>query len=550
MSFKALISEKINREINWPFSILTVLAVILTRNFLEIFSSPFYQGDFFPGFFVFLHSPLFYISVIFSLVLLVFYLAKLEFKQAFNLGILFSPIMLIPPLIDLLVSGGRGAGIAYLFFNSFSEMLPSLFSFFGRFIDPGITLGIRIEIALILIVIGYLIYRGTKNLKKTILGVIIGYLLIFFYFSFPSIFGLLFGNIEHFRFISGSGSNSAIYLTLNDLFSNSLANSIHYLHDLPADTALLFNQQFYVLINRLVWLFVLVQAFWLFYLGNRRVFDAWRKNLRWERVFYYMAISILGLFLGWRVSAMPHSFNSLDILGLLVFSILVALSFWLAVGINDLADGKTDSLSNPGRPLVKGTITVREQNLINLVLFLFIVMGAATINYLVLILFLLFQAVYFVYSAPPLRLKKIFGLSSLLVGSNALLMAMAGFYFVAPIQKFSFFPKSILALILFVFTLWVNVKDVKDHEGDKAEGIKTIPVIFGLKWGKRIISALVILALLTIALVFKLNQIVIASVIFSIISFLLINREDYEERPIFIAFFLYLAICIASLTFS
>lgn len=549
MSIKTILSERISQEINWPFSILTVLAVILTRNFLEIFSSPFYQGDFFPGFFVFLHSPLFYISVIFSLVLLIFYFARLEFKQAFNLGILFSPIMLIPPLIDLIATGGRGAGIAYLFFDSFSGMVPSALTFFGKFIDPGITLGIRIEIALILIGIGYLIQTRTKNYKKTILCVVLGYLIIFFYFSFPSVFALLFGNANHFKSAS-LPEGRAIYLTLNDLFSNSLASSIHYLHDLPNDVVLLHNQQFYILINRLIWLFVLAQSFWLFYLGNRRVFDAWRKNLRWERVFFYLAISVLGLFLGWRASAMPHSFNALDILGLLVFFILVALSFWLAVGINDLADIKTDKLSNPSRPLVKGAISSKEQNFINLFLFLLVLSGAATINYLVLILFLLFQAIYFIYSAPPLRLKKVFGASSLLVGFNALLMTMAGFYFVAPIQKLSFFPKNILALILFAFVLGVNIKDIKDYEGDRAEEIKTIPVVFGLEWGKRILGVMMALALIMVALATKFRGIAIASLFFSVIFFLLIIRKDYEEKPVFIAFFFYLAICIASLALS
>lgn len=542
-SLKERIAEAINREINWSFSILTVLAVILIRDFLETFSNPHYQGNFFPASFVFLHAPLFYISVIFSLVLLIFYFAKLEFKQAFNLGILFSPIMLLPPIIDLLITGGRGAGMAYLFFNSFSEMAQSLLSFFGKFIEPGITLGIRIEVALILIGLGYLIYLRTKNLKKMILGVVIGYLIFFFYFSFPSIFVFLFGNIDYFRTISGVPIN----LALNDLFFNSLANSIHYLQDLSSDKAFLFDQQFYIMANRLVWLFLFVQSIWLFYLGNRRVFDAWRKNLRWERVLYYLAISILGILFGFRMSAIHHVFNAVDILGLLVFFISVALSFWLAVGINDVYDIKTDSISNPARPLIKKTITVKEQNLINLFLFVFIITALATINYLVLVLFLLFQAVYFIYSVPPLRLKKIFGLSSLLVGFNALLILMAGFYFVAPVQKLSFFPKNILALILFGFTLGVNIKDIKDYEGDKADGIKTVPVVLGLRWGKRIIGALTVLALLTVALIAKFKNITIASLVFSFILFLLINRKDYEEKPVFIAFFFYLAVCIISL---
>ncbi|MBU2037453.1 UbiA family prenyltransferase [Patescibacteria group bacterium] len=546
MSLKDQVAKLIEKEINLPFAVLSILAVILIRACLELFSSPWYLGDIFSAFFIFLNFPLYFCSVIFSLVLITYYFTGLEFKKVFNLGVLFSSVILLPPIIDLIVSGGRGLGMAYLFFDSFSEMLPSLLSFFGKFIEPGITLGIRIEVVLVLAGIAYLTYLKSKSFKKTIFALVVSYLVLFFLFSFPSIFAILFGNIDYYR-VANQPAGSAAYQSLSDLLSNSLANGVHNLQGLPTDKTLLFNQQLYILINRLLWLIVLAQSVWLFYLGAPKVFKAWLKNLRWERVFYYWAISILGLFISFQWMSIDYSFNPVDILGLIVFFILVALSFWLAVGINDLYDIETDSISSPNRPLAIGTITVGQQNLINLFLGLFILMGLATINYAVLVLLLVFQAVYFIYSVPPLRLKRIFGLSSLLVGFNALLVMMAGFYFIAPIQKISFFPKHVLAMALFSFTLVAGIKDIKDYEGDKTNEIMTIPVVFGLKWGKRILGALAVLALLAVAWLTSLKSIAITSLIFSPILFVLINREDYEERPIFSAFFIYAAICVISL---
>jgi 4-hydroxybenzoate polyprenyltransferase len=549
MSLKEKISARINKEINWPFFILTVLAVILVRNLLEMYSNPFYHIDFSPGYFVFLTTPLFFSAILLSLILLIYYFARLEFRQAFNLGILFFPIILTPPLIDLAVTGGRGAGMAFLSNDSWSSVFTSLFTFFGKFVEPGITLGIRVEIVLIIIGIGYLVYSRTRSFRRSIGGAALAYLILFFYMVFPTIFALLFGNVAHFK-TSSMPDGRASVLALKNLFANSLVSSVHFLQDLPQDKGLLYIQQFNILTNRAGWLLLLSLSLWLFYLGNKRVFDAWKRNLRWERIFYYLAISILGIYLGWRTWVPSYSFSALDILGLIIFFILVAMSFWLAVGINDLSDIKTDRISNSSRPLVKGTISPKEQNFINLFLFVFILMGAATINYLVLIMLLFFQAVYFIYSAPPLRLKRFLGLSSLLVGLNGLLAAMAGFYFIALIQRISFFPKYILAMILLGFTLAVNIKDIKDYEGDKADGIKTIPVFFGLEWGKRIIAILAALALIIVALLTHFKSIEIASFIFSVIFFFLIIRKDYEEKPIFSAFFCYLAICIIAMIFS
>lgn len=546
MALKDQVAKLISIDINLPFAVLSLLAIILIRACLELFSSPWYLGDIFSAFFIFLNFPLYFCSVIFSLILIAFYFSGLEFKKVFNLGVLFSSVILLPPIIDLIISGGRGIKMAYLFFDGFPEMLPSFFSFFGKFIEPGITLGIRIEVALILAGLAYLTYLKSKSFKKIILALAISYTVLFFLFSFPSIFAIFFGNIDHYRVV-GQSAGSAAYQSLDNLVKNSLVNGIHSLQVLPTDRTLLFNQQLYVLINRLLWLLVLAQSAWMFYLGAPNIFKAWLKNLRWERTFYYLAISLIGLFVGFRWTPANYYFNPVDILGLVIFFILIALSFWLAVGVNDLYDVKTDSISSPKRPLVSGAITVNQQNLINLFLGLFIVMGLMTINYAILVMLLVFQAVYFIYSVPPLRFKRIFGLASLLVGFNALLVMLAGFYFISPIQKIDFFPKHVLAMTLVGFTLVASIKDIKDYEGDKADEIMTIPVIFGLVWGKRIIGALTVLALLAMAWLTSLKGITIASLVFSPILFLLINREDYEERLIFNAFFIYAAICVVSL---
>ncbi|MDD5430790.1 MAG: UbiA family prenyltransferase [Candidatus Pacebacteria bacterium] len=545
--FTEKIEKLIDREVNWTSAALLMFSVSFIRLFLEAYSSPGYQGYFFSGYSTFLHAPLLFIAIFLSLMILTICFVKLEFNKSVNLVVLFSSIIMTPPITDLIVTGGKGMGIAYVFFSNFKEGLYDFLAFFGKIVDPGINYGIRLEVFIILAGFGYLVYLKSKNIKKVILGILICYAIFFFYLTFPSIFAILFGSSESFAAYQEMGMRFPVWGVLHDMFSSSLLNGVHTMKDLPQDPFLLMDQQLDIFGTRIGWLLLVFQSAWLFYLGNKQAFNAWRKNLRWERTIYYIFISIIGIALGFQFLPAGNLFNFVDILGFMVFFISIALSFWLAVGINDIYDTKTDGISSPDRPLIAGTLTVKQQNMINAFLFLFIVTGFALTNYLVLILFLMFQAVYFIYSVPPLRFKRVFGLSSLLVGANALLAMMAGFYLVAPIQKISFFPPHILAMVLIGFTMAVNIRDIKDYEGDKAENIKTIPVVFGLEKGKVIIGFMSALALVLVALLTKYKGIANPSLIFSPIIFFLINRKNYNELFIFGAFFLYAIVCVAML---
>lgn len=538
-----------DKKVDWPSAIFLMCAVSFIRLFFEAFSSPTPSGYFFSAYSTFLHAPLLFIAIFLSLMILLICFVKMEFNKSVNFVVLFSSIIMTPPITDLIVTGGKGLGIAYVFFGSVQEAVFDFFTFFGKIVDPGINYGIRLEVALILIGFFYLMYTKSRNIKKTIIGTILCYGIIFFYLTFPSIFALLFGAESSFDFYKEIGMRFPVWGVLHDMLSSSLLNSIHSLKDLPQDNFLLMDQQLDILGTRIGWILIVLQSGWLFYLGNKKAFLAWKKNLRWERSLYYLAISIFGIFFGLKTMTGDQSLlNAVDILGFIVFFMSIAMSFWLAVGINDIYDTKTDSINSPDRPLIKGDLTIRQQHFINTLLFVFIIIGLSLVNYLSLILLLTFQSIYYIYSVPPIRFKRIIGLSSLLVGFNALLVLMAGFFLVAPIQKISFFPTNLLAMMLIGFTLVVNVKDIKDFAGDKAENIKTIPVIFGLERGKIIIGFLGVLALIMIALLTETKGMAITSLAFSPVLFFLVNRKSYKEWPIFITFFLYVIICTILLT--
>ena len=118
---------------------------------------------------------------------------------------------------------------------------------------------------------------------------------------------------------------------------------------------------------------------------------------------------------------------------------------------------------------------------------------------------------------------------------------MSGFYFAGSKKLISDFPPRILLLIVVFFTLAGTVKDIKDTEGDRAEGISTIPVLFGEKRGKEITGALVVIALLSVPVILGIKILFWPSLAAAVLGYIFVNTKPYREWPLFVAYFVYVA---------
>ncbi len=526
--FQNLLDRLEKQKFSWWHYLLTFFAIVLIRIFLENFSSLERTGFFTSGPTIFLHYPLFYFSIFLSFNLLLYYFLKIPLKKIFRLTLIFFPIIWLPPLFDLFITLGKGFRMAYLFQPS-QELIKSFFSFFGPFYEPGLSPGIRLEVLIVLIGIFILVFSLTKNFLKSLLAFLIAYLIFFLYLSFPSLFSSLLANPKNWHEIISFLKNS---------FSQSYLQSIHTLLPFSQDQTSVFKEQFNILMSRIWWLTILIQTIIIFYLVNKKVFLAWLKNLRWLRVFHYWFLAIVGIFLSYKLISF-HLPNWIDFLALIIFFLLIAFNFWLAVGINDIFDLEIDKISNRERPLVKGEIKPQEQVAINFGLLAFLLSGAVLLNYFVFVLLLLFQLIYYLYSSFPLRLKRHFLFSSILLSLNALIIIMAGFYLVSLNQRLTAFPRGFILPLLFVYSLAVNVKDIKDISGDKQAGIKTIPVIFGEENGKKIIALLVAIAVIFIPIFLQEKILSYLALFFAVLFYYFITRKNYCEAPIFYFYFLY-----------
>ena len=91
-------------------------------------------------------------------------------------------------------------------------------------------------------------------------------------------------------------------------------------------------------------------------------------------------------------------------------------------------------------------------------------------------------------------------------------------------------PNPEVVILFILFTMAANFIDLKDYEGDKAGGIKTLPTLLGLKKAKLYIGVFFLLNYLMIMKFVKEWYFVLIFAFIGLLQFYLINRNKYEEK--------------------
>ncbi|RLA63968.1 MAG: hypothetical protein DRQ89_05010, partial [Epsilonproteobacteria bacterium] len=161
---------------------------------------------------------------------------------------------------------------------------------------------------------------------------------------------------------------------------------------------------------------------------------------------------------------------------------------------------------------------------------------AANVNFQTFYCILIFIGNYYLYSMPPMRLKRVPVISKLFISINSLLMVILGKFTLT--GKFGISPDLAIYFLLCI-TLVINFIDLKDVEGDKKAGINTIPTLLGLKMGKRVIGFFFIISYVLIYPILKkrlelAGWDIIPFLICGLIAYFLINRKKYSEKPVFL----------------
>lgn len=491
--FKRIVDNLENSDLPIYYFVFTFFFAVTLRNFLDLISD---RSEI--DLLMHLHNYSFFVAITLSMMLLVYFFTKEKIIKIFKVFSVAILAVNITPVIDLLVSKGAGLDTSYYFSN---DIVRGFFTIGG--FNEGVTYGLKTEI--ILIILGWFFYFRLKKLSliKSLMGSFFSYCIIFFYGVLPTFLKFIL-NSAGINFINSQYSMFSVYL-------------------------------FFIIILLLILSFIV----------NSKISFIIFKNLRFSRILYYWLIFFFGFLLAWQVMR-GFGLNSETVfyLPFILISILSAGVF--SAITNDISDMEIDKISNPNRPLVKAEIDSNVYKKISWIMLVISLACAMAVNYKAFFLILFCIGTYFLYSMPPLRIKRLFFLSKLVILLNSLALIILGFVvfnndfniltFLNTVINIGsninhFFAIATVSAIIFL--LASSFIDIKDYEGDKQAGIKTLPTVLGLRTSQFLIGLAFLLLYAIVGFLLK-NWLMFSSlIIIGCIEFWIINRKKYQEKYVF-----------------
>ena len=456
------------------------------------------------------HVPVFFISLLLFLIIILHIFAKTDIQKVSKLALIPFSIIILPVLLDFFFSHFARIKLTYYYIQD------NFWQSFLRFLDPTFIVAelprsVRLEVGLVtLMAFGY-VFLKRKKILLSFLGSIAVYTVCFLYVSIPAVL------IELFKFI--------VFII-----------NILRLKNIPLPEGSI-DEGIVVLLELL--LISLLALIWLWRWDPAKC-KAIVKNMRFTRSLHYMLLCLLGVLVNCLDSPVRDIFMLVRISGSLL-SIFFAFQF--SVVINDIFDVDCDKISNADRPLVTQALDKHEYLNIAGAYLALSLLFAYWVNQACVMIVLLFIAFYFLYSAPPLRLKRFFPIPAFILGLQAVLAFAAGETSLITGDAALTFHTSFFLPIFIIFSLASNIKDLKDTEGDRQTGVTTLPVLLGEKIGRNIIAFLVFLSYCLMSYflhsLFPHSKVLVLTACFALGNFFYIRRKNAREKTIFLIYFLY-----------
>lgn len=167
---------------------------------------------------------------------------------------------------------------------------------------------------------------------------------------------------------------------------------------------------------------------------------------------------------------------------------------------NDIVDFEIDKINRPKRPLPSGKISIEQAYTIAFICFFWAMILGVMAGWKFAVLFAVVGVLSFVYNKYLKKLP--------LVGNFAVALLTCTPIFIPIIKITAFSQLIILAFFAFILTFAREIiKDIEDMAGDKALGLKTFPLLFGIKPS----LAIFFLALAMPAVLFTEYRVVVAA---------------------------------------
>ncbi len=517
--------------VNW---LLAFTSILFIRFFLESISSPTNSGVIASDIFTLVHYFLFFLTLTLASAIILSSLTK-NYFASLKILLFGLPLLWLAPLIDIFVSGGKGFKMLYVF-DTGKKLLSDFLTFFGSDLTHGVTIGIRIVVASAILSLGYYIWRKTRKISRVFLAIFFLYLVIFIIGSLP---GILF-TLIHLNSPLSTNNEVVNYFSNLILRSSITHNTLHDgINSVPVTRFI--ELGFDKVLSQTLFILSFILGLIFFFKSTKEKFLAIIKNSRIERLTFYSLSLACGIGFAY-LNKLGTQFVWVDSLGFICLFISWACLWLHAVSLNDIADLNIDKISNRNRPLVKDKLSIQEMKEVSGLWLMAGLLGAWSAGYYPLFMALVYVAASYIYSTEPLRLRRLPLVPSFLIGVACAGTVLAGFFFTSQYKDIQIFPIFLLIGIILMVTLAINFKDVKDIEGDKANNIMTIPVLFP-NYGIRMVASLFALSILLIPIFLSSYFLYLFCLPGAVIGYRLIVKKPYNEKHIFtLRFFLLVAI--------
>jgi 4-hydroxybenzoate polyprenyltransferase len=398
----------------------------------------------------------------------------------------------VAPITDLCVGMFMHCDMEFMTPKHHSDLLARYGTFFGSLDRQGITPGMRLEVALILVGCFTYFKFKTKSFLRSLLFTWVGYTLIFAYLATPFFIDFLFGvfGIEF----------PMTEATFADFFGLS----------------------------------IIVVGCVVLFLASPASFKELIRDIRPLRLAYFVGMFFLGFLFGARGGLFELTADNL--FSLVLAPLSIAFAWIYCVVANNIEDVEIDRLSNASRPLITESVTLKIYRNIGYICLVVALVSGFLVSLKALFLITVFIGNYFLYSNPPCRLKRVPIISKMIIGMNSWLLLLMGYLLVA--QSVESFPKEIAVYLIVGFGLAINFIDLKDVEGDRAAKINTLPVMLGLGRAKVLIGGFfLVIYIVTYFVIDRLVEVPLYTLGVlggaGLLQCLLINRKNYNEKPVF-----------------
>ncbi|HCU70773.1 MAG TPA: hypothetical protein DIC35_03375 [Candidatus Moranbacteria bacterium] len=462
-----------------------------------------------------MHNFLFFSLTSLLVWLILSFFLKKKPRELISLVAWSNLLVLLPPLFDMVKTKGNVFWSFYLL-SDIKTLFWQFLTIFGNLPTGIVYFGTKITFLVAIFLIMLVIYTKTRKIIKALSAGLVVYIALFLMGSFPSWFVFL------AHMFQGKSPWEVNAITIVQFFGSPV-------EILGFGTATL-KYAFAYQIGMIFYMLLIFLAAAIFYLNNKEKFWAIIKNARFPQLIYHLGLLIVGMGLGfWMYPQNWHS-NLFSILAISIVAINIVLAWLASVVFNDIYDYKIDIISNSYRPLQKKIFTMEEYWQLGIILFILSLIGSMTVSVFGFILLLAYQIVAWFYSAPPYRLKRFPLIATFFSAIASLLILFLGFIMFSGEEKLAIFPWRIGFMFLFGLTLSLPMKDFRDIEGDRKDGVLTWPIILGYDLGAKAVGSGIFISF--VMSVFFLNELKLFwwAVLFGGISFWIVNNPAWKGR--------------------